>query len=70
MPWYSEASATLRAVQRETLGMVTWADTVADLPDAPLFLLAGKTLADVDASDFAFAPSTGYTGTVLLGRAA
>ena len=39
-----EASATLRAVQRWTLGdhPVTWADTVEALPDAPLFLIANE----------------------------
>jgi SAM-dependent MidA family methyltransferase len=40
-----EASATLRAVQRQTLGdhAVIWADSVQDLPeDAPLFLLANE----------------------------
>ncbi|WP_372603772.1 class I SAM-dependent methyltransferase [Actibacterium sp.] len=39
-----EASATLRTVQRRTLGdqPVTWADTVADLPQAPLFLVANE----------------------------
>jgi NADH dehydrogenase [ubiquinone] 1 alpha subcomplex assembly factor 7 len=40
-----EASATLRAVQRRTLGdhAVTWADSVQDLPDhTPLFLLANE----------------------------
>lgn len=39
-----EASATLRHVQRKTLGdhPVTWADQVDDLPDAPLFLLANE----------------------------
>jgi NADH dehydrogenase [ubiquinone] 1 alpha subcomplex assembly factor 7 len=40
-----EASATLRGVQRQTLGdhAVIWADSVQDLPDnAPLFLLANE----------------------------
>ena len=39
-----EASATLRAVQRWTLGdhPETWADTVEALPDAPLFLIANE----------------------------
>ncbi len=39
-----EASATLRARQLATLGRhrVTWADTTADLPQAPLFLLANE----------------------------
>jgi NADH dehydrogenase [ubiquinone] 1 alpha subcomplex assembly factor 7 len=39
-----EASATLRAVQRRTLGdhPVTWADRVEALPDAPLFLIANE----------------------------
>lgn len=39
-----EASATLRGVQRRTLGdhAVTWADDVSALPDAPLFLLANE----------------------------
>jgi SAM-dependent MidA family methyltransferase len=39
-----EASATLRGVQRKTLGdhAVTWADRAEDLPDAPLFLLANE----------------------------
>ncbi|MFO7771049.1 MAG: SAM-dependent methyltransferase [Roseovarius gahaiensis] len=39
-----EASDTLRAVQRKTLAHddVIWADTVEDLPDQPLFLLANE----------------------------
>jgi len=39
-----EASPRLRAVQRQTLGShpVLWVDTPADLPDAPLFLLANE----------------------------
>ncbi len=39
-----EASATLRGIQRRTLGdhPVTWADTVGALPDAPLFLIANE----------------------------
>ncbi len=39
-----EASATLRAVQRETLKghAVTWLDRVEDLPEAPLFLVANE----------------------------
>jgi len=39
-----EASPRLRAVQRETLGQhpATWIDSPADLPDAPLFLLANE----------------------------
>jgi NADH dehydrogenase [ubiquinone] 1 alpha subcomplex assembly factor 7 len=39
-----EASPRLRAVQRQTLGShpATWIDTPADLPDAPLFLLANE----------------------------
>lgn len=39
-----EASATLRAVQRKTLGdrPVTWHDTVESLPEAPLYLLANE----------------------------
>lgn len=39
-----EASATLRQIQRRTLGdhPATWADSVEDLPDAPLFLLANE----------------------------
>lgn len=39
-----EASPTLRQIQRKTLGdhPVTWADSVDDLPDAPLFLLANE----------------------------
>lgn len=40
-----EASATLRGVQRRTLGdhAVTWAESAQDLPhDAPLFLLANE----------------------------
>ena len=39
-----EASASLRQVQRVTLGdhPVTWADGVNDLPDAPLFLIANE----------------------------
>lgn len=39
-----EASSTLRAVQRETLQGhdVTWHDSIATLPEAPLFLLANE----------------------------
>ncbi len=39
-----EASPRLRAVQRQTLGQhpATWIDTPADLPEAPLFLLANE----------------------------
>lgn len=39
-----EASATLRQVQRATLKdhPVTWADSAADLPEAPLFLIANE----------------------------
>ncbi|PYF09216.1 SAM-dependent MidA family methyltransferase [Rhodobacter viridis] len=39
-----EASPTLRAVQRETLRghAVTWHDSIATLPEAPLFLLANE----------------------------
>ena len=39
-----EASPTLRQVQRDTLKghPVTWADSIADLPDAPLFLIANE----------------------------
>ena len=37
-----EASAHLRGVQRATLGAVQWVDTVQDLPDQPLFLLANE----------------------------
>lgn len=39
-----ELSPTLRARQRTTLGghPVTWVDSAADLPDAPLFLLANE----------------------------
>ena len=39
-----EASPTLRAVQRDTLAdqSASWADTVNDLPEAPLFLLANE----------------------------
>ncbi|MFV2053500.1 class I SAM-dependent methyltransferase [Aliiroseovarius sp. YM-037] len=39
-----EASDTLKRVQRETLSAndVTWCDTVADLPNAPLFLVANE----------------------------
>lgn len=39
-----ELSPTLRARQRATLGdhPVTWVDATADLPDAPLFLLANE----------------------------
>ncbi|MFN4159845.1 MAG: class I SAM-dependent methyltransferase [Gemmobacter sp.] len=39
-----EASPTLRAIQRRTLGdhPVTWADTVEALPEAPLFLIANE----------------------------
>jgi len=39
-----EASATLRQIQRATLGShpVTWADSVEALPDAPTFLIANE----------------------------
>jgi len=39
-----EASATLRGVQREMLGerRVVWHETVAGLPEAPLFLIANE----------------------------
>jgi NADH dehydrogenase [ubiquinone] 1 alpha subcomplex assembly factor 7 len=39
-----EASPRLRALQRETLGAqaVTWAEDVAALPEAPLFLIANE----------------------------
>ena len=39
-----EASPALRAVQRETLKghEVTWLDSTAELPDAPLFLIANE----------------------------
>jgi len=39
-----EASPTLRAAQRETLAgyEVTWCDSIADLPDAPLYLIANE----------------------------
>ena len=39
-----EASATLRGIQRQSLAghVVQWRDTAADLPDAPLFLLANE----------------------------
>lgn len=39
-----EASATLRARQRETLARqeVRWADSLDDLPEAPLFLIANE----------------------------
>ncbi|WP_298296444.1 SAM-dependent methyltransferase [uncultured Litoreibacter sp.] len=39
-----EASPALRDIQRATLmgARVTWHDTVADLPDAPLFLIANE----------------------------
>lgn len=39
-----EASPTLRDVQRKTLrgAEVTWAESAADLPDAPLFLIANE----------------------------
>ena len=39
-----EASDTLRAVQRDTLARdgLIWAETVEDLPDQPLFLLANE----------------------------
>src|SRR5690606_21004512 len=37
--WLVEASPRLRALQRELLGAVRHVDTVADLPEAPLFLL-------------------------------
>ncbi len=39
-----EASPTLRAVQAQTLGADApiWADTVSDLPDQPLYLLANE----------------------------
>ena len=39
-----EASAHLRQIQRDRLGALTHLDSVADLPDAPLFLLANEFL--------------------------
>ena len=39
-----EASPTLRAAQRETLAGhdIIWCDSIADLPDAPLYLIANE----------------------------
>ena len=39
-----EASAHLRAVQRDTLGDVIWHDDTSTLPDMPLFLVANEFL--------------------------
>ncbi len=40
--WLVEASPLLRSRQRETLGEVRWADSVDELPDRPLFLVANE----------------------------
>lgn len=41
--WLVETSPMLRKKQAEMLGeQVNWADTIADLPDAPLFLIANE----------------------------
>ncbi|HAV07930.1 MAG TPA: methyltransferase, partial [Rhodobacteraceae bacterium] len=37
-----EASPTLRAAQAQRVPHAKWADTIAELPDAPLFLLANE----------------------------
>ncbi|MFT3689081.1 class I SAM-dependent methyltransferase [Paenirhodobacter sp.] len=37
-----EASPVLRAEQRRTVGRAEWFDTVADLPEGPLFLVANE----------------------------
>lgn len=43
-PWLIEASPKLRAVQRNTLAGHDphWADTLADLPDGPIFVIANE----------------------------
>lgn len=40
--WLVETSPSLRAVQRERLGNVNWADRLDDLPDLPLFFVANE----------------------------
>ncbi len=40
--WLVEASPLLRARQRETLGDVHWSDSIDDLPDGPLYLVANE----------------------------
>lgn len=41
--WLIETSPTLRQKQSELLGRtINWGDTIADLPDAPLFLIANE----------------------------
>ena len=82
-----EASPTLRGVQRDTLSKtaasapvpwaVTWADTVADLPEAPLFLLANEFFDALPIRQFTRHPQgwaetvVGLTdGALTLGRSA
>ncbi|MFD1797673.1 class I SAM-dependent methyltransferase [Paracoccus aurantiacus] len=43
-PYLIEASPHLRSMQQDRLGNVTHLDTVADLPEAPLFLIANEFL--------------------------
>ncbi len=75
-----EASASLREVQRRRLGTapcpVTWAGSVQDLPDAPLFLLANEFFDALPIRQFTRHPQgwaetmVGLSGDALaLGRA-
>ena len=53
-----EASATLRQVQAKTLGAFApiWADSAADLPDQPLFLLANEFFDALPIDQFQMTP--------------
>ena len=61
-----EASAHLRALQRQALGdhAVHWLDTAQDLPDAPLFLLANEFFDALPIRQFTRAPG-GWSETII-----
>ena len=59
-----EASAHLRGVQQATLGEVQWVDTVQDLPDQPLFLLANEFFDALPIRQFTCADA-GWAETVV-----
>jgi len=61
-----EASATLRQIQRTTLGThpVTWADSAVDLPDAPLFLISNEFFDALPIRQFT-RQGTGWAETVI-----
>jgi len=61
-----EASPTLRAIQRRTLGdhPVTWAATTDDLPEAPLFLVANEFFDALPIRQFT-RQGTGWAETVV-----